>query len=81
MRVIEAVECCPHCGAENVYQEIDPVACGYIQKCQGCGKKIFLCDECYHADDNPYMKCDWHPIMDGDKGIGGECFRGMIVED
>jgi hypothetical protein len=77
----EVVECCPHCGGENVWENLDAVKCGYVATCQYCGKKIFLCDECYHADDNPYMKCDWHPIFVNGKEVGGECFRGIIFPE
>ena len=80
MKVIEAIECCPHCDHENVYLDIDPVACGYIQKCQKCGKEIFLCDECKNADDNPDMNCDWHLCVIDDKVVATECFRGRIVK-
>lgn len=55
----EAVECCPHCGCENVYPNWDVKKQGYVAKCKGCGEDIMLCDECLNADDNPGQKCDW----------------------
>ena len=56
----EAVEVCPHCMGENVYPNWDVEKQGYIAKCKHCNKQIFLCDECLHAEDNPWQKCDWH---------------------
>ncbi len=70
---IEQVEICPECDAENVFPGWDPEEKGYIATCQTCGKKIFLCDACLHADDNPKGKCDWYKNEDG-RG----CFRGWI---
>jgi hypothetical protein len=71
----EAVECCPHCGTENVFPNWDVEKDGYIAVCE-CGRKIFLCDECFHADDNPNMECDWH-----ETDTTSECFRGKIAID
>ena len=70
---IEQVESCPECGAENVFPGWDSEEKGYIATCQTCGKKIFLCDACFYADDNPEHKCDWYINEDG-RG----CFRGWI---
>ncbi len=70
----EAVETCPYCGSENTYPNWDVEKQGYITTCTTCGEKIFLCDECMHAEDNPGMKCDWCDLDDG----GGQCFRGCI---
>lgn len=71
----EVVEPCPFCGGENVWENLDPVKCGYVYRCQTCGEEIHLCDECEHSDD--FIGCDWHKIMDeSGKEIGGECFRG-----
>ena len=72
---IEQVETCPICDAENSYPDWDPEEKGYIATCESCGKKIFLCDACFHADDNPEMECDWHEENDG-RG----CRRGWIKE-
>ena len=66
-------EACPNCETENFYPEWNPEENGYIVICSGCGKKIFLCDACLHADDNPERKCDWKERRDG-RG----CFRGWI---
>lgn len=63
----EAVECCPHCGQENVYPNWNTEKQGYVAVCENCGQKIMLCDECFHSDDNKEMKCDW---------CNGKCFRG-----
>lgn len=66
---------CPYCGGENKYKNWNAETQGYIAICANCGKKIFLCDECRHAEDNPEMKCDWHE--ENGKSI---CFRGRIDE-
>lgn len=71
----EAVEVCPYCVGENTYPYWDVEKQGYIATCSGCGKKLFLCDECLHADDNPNMECDWHETP-----TGRECFRGEIID-
>lgn len=70
----EAVEVCPWCESENIYPNWDVEMQGYVAICQHCGKEIFLCDECRHADDNPKGKCDWRG---GDKV--GKCFRGVTL--
>ena len=64
-------EMCPHCETENEYLYYNPEEKGYIVECKGCGKKIFLCDACLHAHDNPDAWCNWSQ---------GECFRGIIKE-
>lgn len=71
----EAVEMCPYCEAENVYRNWDAEKQGYVATCHSCGKKIFLCDECKHADDNPSGRCDWHGEEHDGKEYGC-CFRG-----
>lgn len=58
---LAAVECCPHCGYENIYLNWNVKTQGYVAKCKSCGKNIMLCDECMNADDNPMQKCDWSP--------------------
>lgn len=70
---MEAVEVCPYCIGENVYPNYKAWRNGYIVHCQHCGKQIFLCDECTHADDNEAHKCDWCETANGNK-----CFRGII---
>lgn len=72
----EAVETCPHCGNENTYPMYDAEANGFVVKCNYCGKKIFLCDECIHASDglnSNCAHCNWHKTKCGEK-----CFRGFI---
>lgn len=69
----EAVEACPYCEGENVFPNYDAKKDGYIVVCQQCGRQIFLCDECLHADDNPTQKCDWRQLENG----CGQCFRGI----
>lgn len=69
----EAVECCPWCDGENVYKNWNVKKDGYIANCEHCGEKIFLCDECLHAEDNLQQKCDWRETSSGSK-----CFRGEI---
>ncbi len=66
-----AVEVCPYCGHENIYPNLDVASAGYVAECEECGNKIFLCDECSHAEDNPGQKCDWSA-----SGCIGKCFRG-----
>ena len=72
----EAVEVCPWCGCENVFSDCNVEESGYVATCWQCGKKIFLCDECMHAEDNPGMRCDWHETHCGKKYVEGHCFRG-----
>lgn len=69
----EAVEVCPHCDTENVLENWDVPEKGYIAICKGCGRQIFLCDECLHADDNRGMRCDWRSSLSSQ-----QCFRGRI---
>lgn len=78
-RAIEYVEVCPYCGYENIYDDYD-VENGYVMNCRGCGKRIFLCDACSHADDN-YRSgfCDWHVARKNVKGEVGKCFRGVTI--
>lgn len=71
----EAVELCPYCESENVFANWDCEKQGYEATCWQCGKKIMLCDECLHADDNPGRKCDWHEVIRAGKAEGGTCFR------
>ena len=66
-------EVCPECNTENFYYKFDPETEGYIVTCKHCGKKLFLCDACLHADDNPEGLCDWHR-----NETGRGCFRGWI---
>ena len=70
----EAVEVCPDCEEENSYPFWNVEKQGYIATCVGCGRKHFLCDECYHSDDNPECRCDWEETPTGSK-----CFRGEII--
>lgn len=70
---IEAVEVCPYCESENVYRSRDPDS--YIAVCKYCGRLIFLCDECSHAEDNPNMECDWRECEGYNR-----CKRGVILD-
>ena len=72
----EAVENCPHCGCDNIFINWDVETQGYVATCWQCGREIFLCDECLHADDNPGRECDWSERIVGGKCTGGHCFRG-----
>lgn len=74
----ECVEPCPDCGFENIYEGYDPITNGYKAICEGCGREIFLCDECLHADDNPSQGCDWTGTYKNGKCYG-KCFRGETV--
>ena len=54
----EITEVCPHCEAENtILWNVENE--GYVAYCPRCGKKMMLCDECFHAEDNKEQKCDW----------------------
>ena len=75
----EAVEMCPYCEAENCFPNYDVEASGYIVACPSCGKKIFLCDECVHAEDNPGRMCDWHIIEKNNGIVTSGCFRGTVI--
>lgn len=65
-RTYRCTEMCPHCQRE-IELTWNTDTDGYIIYCPSCGRKIFLCDECQHSEDNLYRKCDWHD---------GICFRG-----
>ena len=70
----EAVEVCPHCGSENTYPMWNTEESGFVAVCNHCGKEIFLCDECIHAEDKlneDCCYCDWCETE-----CGGKCFRG-----
>lgn len=69
----EAVEVCSHCMGENTVPDWAP-SDGYRVKCRHCGESILLCDECYHALDNPKHICDWDSTT-------GRCFRDYNKED
>lgn len=54
----ECIEVCPHCDTE-ITKKWDVEKDGYQVTCPNCGKKIMLCDECLHNEDNEGMRCDW----------------------
>lgn len=66
----ECVEVCPYCGGENILQW-NTEKQGFLATCQHCGKKILLCDDCLHSEDNPTRRCDWTEESNG----FGYCFR------
>ena len=70
---IEQTEICPFCDSENSYPGYDPEVSGYVTTCSDCGRKIFLCDACLHADDNTGAICNWHETL-----TGRGCMRGFI---
>lgn len=74
----EAVELCPYCMSENVFSNWDVEKQGYIATCWQCGKKIMLCDECLHADDNAGGHCDWREVICDGKLVEAHCCRGVI---
>ena len=78
MNVREAVECCPHCSAENIFRDHDLQKDGYKVCCHECGREMMLCDECVHAEDNPSGRCDWQECVRDGKAVG-TCFRGTTV--
>lgn len=66
----DIIETCPHCdGYINITTDDSSYAINHNYKiiCPFCGKEIFLCDECMHAEDNPTANCNW-----SERG----CFRG-----
>ena len=74
----EAVEVCPHCGAENVYPLWNVNEQGFVAECKHCNEEILLCDECIHHEDGlneNCCRCDWYETE-----IGGKCFRGETNE-
>lgn len=73
--ITAAAEMCPYCMSENVFANWDVETQGYEAVCWQCGKKIMLCDECFHAEDNPHGKCDWHEVLRAGKSDGGDCCR------
>lgn len=78
--VTQAVECCPWCGCDNIFDNYDVQASGYVVQCQHCGEPIMLCDECRHADDNPDMECDWAGHTCSQTGMSiGFCMRGKTT--
>lgn len=74
----EVVKRCPHCATKNVYPDKDCERDGYIETCKTCGEEIMLCDECMHAKDNFYGRCDWKEVI-GRKRKIGVCFRGATM--
>lgn len=74
METWECVEVCPHCDSENILQWNTEIQ-GFVAKCQHCGKKMMLCDECQHEydvekDEFVFVdNCDWC------NDAGGVCFR------
>lgn len=68
----EVVEPCPHCGHENLWEDLNPLKCNYKTRCQTCGREIMLCDECLHSGD--VMPCNWREIA----GCG-ICYRGVTI--
>lgn len=69
LELTEAVEMCPHCMGENVFQNYDVEKSGYKVKCQHCGQEIMLCDECRNNAD--FKPCNWQSTA-----TGGKCYRG-----
>lgn len=80
----EAVEICPHCMSENTYHMWDVNEKGFVAVCSCCGKEIFLCDECIHAEDGLNENscgCDWHKtemrwqvFQRCHQGLNGDCY-------
>lgn len=72
----EIVEPCPECGCEAIWHtDKSPEELGYKLRCPYCGNELMLCDECYHADDNPYHVCDWYGKLVGGEYTEVTCFR------
>ncbi len=60
----DVVETCPHCDAENYYDNVDLKRCGFCLPCQGCGREIMICSMCQNENNRD---CDWRP-EDDDRG-------------
>lgn len=76
------VEWCSYCDSENDFRGHDVSEDGFVARCPTCGKEIFLCDECMHQSDNPFMRCDWESEIhiSGEKKIElGYCMRGVTA--
>lgn len=74
----EVCECCPHCGYENIWEDLDVEKMRYKTRCQECGREIMLCSECmYDPETGEYSgDCNWHR-----EGKCGVCYRGVTMND
>lgn len=63
-------EYCPFCDSD-IEMTWDVPADGYEAFCPHCGKKLMLCDECLHSEDNTGQRCDFTEGEDGK----GHCHR------
>lgn len=66
LSLIEVVECCAYCGAENVMMW-DCNKMGYCTTCQYCGNELALCSECLDEDSNTSRLCNWKSGIDSCK--------------
>jgi len=76
---MEVVDICPHCDAENVFEDWDTEKQGFVAKCKTCGRKMMLCDACGKCDENGDWHrdfCDWH--MEEGYSV---CHKGRYKED
>lgn len=75
-RICIVTEWCSECENE-VEMTWDTDVSGYAAFCPHCGKRLMLCDECKHSEDNSTGICDWSEGADGD----GHCFRIKEVSE
>lgn len=74
MELYEVVEVCPHCDAENVLQW-NTEEMGYVARCEHCGEKMMLCDECHHPYDKETDTCTYVDKCDWCNDAGGVCHK------
>ncbi|MCI8351949.1 MAG: hypothetical protein HFJ86_12445 [Oscillospiraceae bacterium] len=63
-RTYTVTEVCPHCESE-IEMRWDTDTQGFKAFCPVCGKRLMLCDECIHAEDNSGGRCDFDSEKDG----------------
>ena len=59
----QVTEMCPHCENE-VTMNWDVEMYGYQAYCPYCGKRLMLCDECTHSDNDIAGGCDYDSPTD-----------------
>nr|DAP18073.1 MAG TPA: zinc-ribbon domain protein [Caudoviricetes sp.] len=63
MNNYQITEMCPHCENE-VTMNWDVEMYGYQAYCPYCGKRLMLCDECTHSDNDIAGGCDYDSSTD-----------------
>ena len=74
MELYEVVEVCPHCEAENTIKW-DTETMGYVAKCEDCGEKMMLCNECMYVYNSETDRYEYIGYCDWCDEAGGVCFR------